>query len=65
MSLVADSVKNKFIIVDLNTMDFMKNSEGALNYYDTEDEAHTVSGCLDFKISLQLHSAFLRIIVWT
>jgi hypothetical protein len=37
-------MKGQYIIVDLKTMDFMKNEEGKINYYDTEEEACDVCG---------------------
>jgi hypothetical protein len=37
-------MEDKYVIIDLKTMDFMKNLEGKINYYDTEKEARDVCG---------------------
>jgi hypothetical protein len=37
-------MKGQFVIIDLRDMDFMKNEEGEINYYDTIDEACAVCG---------------------
>ena len=29
-------MKGQYVIIDLSNMDFMKNEEGKINYYDTE-----------------------------
>lgn len=41
--------KGKFVIIDLRNMDFMKNKEGKINYYDTEEEAFEVCGMYEFE----------------
>lgn len=42
-------MKGQYVIIDLRDMDFMKNKEGRINYYDTEDEACTVCGMYEFE----------------
>lgn len=42
-------MKGKFIIVDLRNMDYMKNEEGEINYYDTEEYACAVCGMYEFE----------------
>ena len=42
-------MKDKYVIIDLRTMDFMKNSEGKINFYDTEEEAKLVCGMYEFE----------------
>ena len=41
--------KGQFVIIDLRTMDFMKNKEGVINGYDTEEEASLVCGMYEFE----------------
>lgn len=42
-------MKGQFVIIDLRNMDFMKNEEGKINYYDTEEEACAVCGMYEFE----------------
>lgn len=42
-------MKGQFVIIDLRTMDFMKNEAGEINYYDTEEEARLVCGMYEFE----------------
>lgn len=39
----------KYVIIDLRNMDFMKNEEGKINYYDSEEEACKVCGMYEFE----------------
>lgn len=39
----------QFVIIDIRTMDFMKDSEGKILFYDTEEEACTVCGMYEFE----------------
>ena len=41
-------MKDKYAIIDMKTMDFMKNEEGFINLYDTAEEASTVCGMYEF-----------------
>jgi uncharacterized protein YacL (UPF0231 family) len=43
------SLEGKYVIIDLRNMDFMKNEEGKINYYDTEAEALMVCGFYEFE----------------
>lgn len=42
-------MKGQFIIIDLRTMDFMKNEEGRMNFYDTLDDALLTCGMYEFE----------------
>lgn len=42
-------MKNQFVIIDLRTMDFMKNKEGKICFYDTEIEASETCGMYEFE----------------
>lgn len=42
-------MKGKFIIVDLRSMDYMKNDKGEVIYYDTEGQASEVCGMYEFE----------------
>ena len=37
-------MKDKYVIIDLQNMYFMKNKEGNIIYYDTEEQACFVCG---------------------
>jgi hypothetical protein len=41
--------RGQFVIIDLRNMDFMKNKEGKINYYNTEQEASEVCGMYEFE----------------
>ncbi len=41
-------MKGQYVIIDLRNMDFMKNEDGNINYYNSEDEACTVCGMYEF-----------------
>ena len=43
------NMKGQYVIIDLRNMDFMKNEEGKINYYDTEEEACDVCGMYEFE----------------
>lgn len=42
-------MKDKYVIIDLRTMDYMKDKEGVINYYDTIEEAGEVCGMYEFE----------------
>jgi len=42
-------MKDKYIIVDLKTMDFMINSKVEITYYDTEEYTCDVCGIYEFE----------------
>ena len=41
--------KNKFVIIDLKNMDYMKNEDGYINFYDTMDDACETCGMYEFE----------------
>jgi len=42
-------MKDKYVIIDLRNMDFMKNDKNEINYYDTEEEASIVCGMYELE----------------
>ena len=42
-------MKGQYVIIDLRDMDFMKDKEGVIQYYDTREEAADVCGMYEFK----------------
>lgn len=42
-------MEGQFVIIDLRNMDFMKNEEGKIIFYDTKEEACTVCGMYEFE----------------
>jgi hypothetical protein len=42
-------MKGQYIIIDIRTMDYMKNKDGHINYYDTLDDALLVCGMYEFE----------------
>ena len=41
-------MKGQYVIIDLSNMDFMKNEESKINYYETMDEACSTCGMYEF-----------------
>lgn len=41
--------RGRFVIIDLRTMDFMKDKDGFLNVYESEEEASLVCGMYEFE----------------
>ena len=39
----------QYVIIDLRTMDFMKDEHGTIKYYDTEEQAGIVCGVHEFE----------------
>lgn len=39
----------KFVIIDLRNMDFMKDENGNINYYDTEEDVCVTCGMYEFE----------------
>ena len=37
-------MEGKYVIIDLRTMDFMKDETGTIKYYDTEEQAGLACG---------------------
>lgn len=42
-------MKGQYVIIDLRTMDFMKDEEGKIIYYETLVEACDVCGMYEFE----------------
>lgn len=42
-------MKGQYVIIDLRTMDFMKNKEGKINFYVTEEDARSTCGIYEFE----------------
>jgi hypothetical protein len=42
-------MEGQYLIVDLKTMEFMKDLYGEINYYNTEEEALDVCGIYEFE----------------
>lgn len=42
-------MKNQYVIIDLRNMDFMKNKEGKICFYDTEEDASLTCGMYEFE----------------
>lgn len=42
-------MEGQYVIIDLRNMDFMKDENGKIIYYDTEEEACNVCGMYEFK----------------
>ena len=42
-------MKGQFVIIDLRNMDFMKDLEGKIKYYDTRSDAAETCGMYEFK----------------
>ena len=41
-------MKDKYVIIDLRDMDFMKDARGNINFYTTEEEARETCGIYEF-----------------
>ena len=42
-------MEGKYVIIDLRTMDFMKDETGTIKYYDTEEQAGISCGVHEFE----------------
>lgn len=42
-------MKGKYVIIDIRNMDFMKDEDDMIIYYDTEEEANSVCGVYEFE----------------
>lgn len=42
-------MKGQYVIIDLKSMDFMKNTKGQINYYDSEEQACEVCGMYELE----------------
>lgn len=54
-------MKGQYVVIDLRTMDFMKNESGEIVYYDTEEEAVTICGIYEFENAWVLALVFNHI----
>ena len=41
-------MEGKYVIIDLRNMGYMKDKDGSIIYYDTEDEARNICGMYEF-----------------
>lgn len=44
-----NGMKDKYVIIDLRNMDYMKDENGKINYYDTMEEACSTCGMYEFE----------------
>lgn len=42
-------MKDKYVIIDLRNMNYMKDEKGKIVYYDTEEEACDTCGMYEFE----------------
>lgn len=42
-------MEGKYVIIDLRNMDFMKDKEGKIKYYNTEEDAGVECGMYEFE----------------
>jgi hypothetical protein len=42
-------MKDQYVIIDLRDMNFMKDKDGKINYYNTEEEECDVCGIYEFE----------------
>jgi len=42
-------MEGKFVIIDIRNMDFMKDDNDKIIYYDTEEEACEICGIYEFE----------------
>lgn len=42
-------MQGKYVIIDLRNMDYMKDKDGNINFYDTEKEACEICGMYEFE----------------
>jgi len=42
-------MKGQYVIIDLRNMDFMKDAEGKIMYYDTREDAGVTCGMYEFE----------------
>ena len=57
-------MKGQYIIIDLRTMDFMKNEDGEVDFYDTIEEACEVCGMYEFENAWVCKLMFNHIEKW-
>jgi len=42
-------MEGQYVIIDLRNMDFMKDREGVIKYYDTREDAAETCGMYEFE----------------
>jgi hypothetical protein len=42
-------MEGKYVIIDLRNMGYMKDKNGDIIYYDTEEEAHNICGIYELE----------------
>lgn len=57
-------MKDKYVIIDLRDMDYMKDKDGNISFYDTEEEACLVCGMYELENSWVCKLIFNHIEGW-
>lgn len=57
-------MKGQYVIINLRDMDFMKDLEGKINFYDTEEEARTICGMYEFENVWIMQLVYNHIDIW-
>ena len=47
--IIENNIKGKYVIIDLRNMDYMKDVEGNMNFYDTKSDAQDTCGMYEFE----------------
>ncbi len=47
--IIENNIKGKYVIIDLRNMDYMKDVEGNMNFYDTKEDACLTCGMYEFE----------------
>ncbi len=60
-------MRGQYVIIDLRNMDFMKDEEGKIIYYDTDEDASITCGMYEFENAwvLQLMYNHIEADIWT
>ena len=54
-------MEGKYVIIDLRTMDFMKDEHGIIKYYDTEEQAGISCGIHELENAWVMQLVFNHI----
>ena len=54
-------MEGKYVIIDLRTMDFMKDETGTIKYYDTEEQAGLACGIHELENAWVMQLVFNHI----
>ena len=57
-------MKGQFVIIDLRNMDFMKNEEGKIIFYNTFEEACSICGMYEFENAWVMELKYNHIETW-